>query len=176
MIRWQIELMWPLVIAFLLIACFTLYVFIHSERRYRLKMVLVPALLATAAFSFTWFGGRLGYAAPAPLPQNFEYVTHRLVVEDNRKAWVDILLVSRKPLQRDARLHRLPWSKPLEDALKQAQRMQREGGGRIEIDSQGRGDPYPQWVPRRVLPQDDAPKGPFPSREDDLLAPVGPMT
>lgn len=170
MIRWQLELLWPLVAILLLLTAFGLYVVVHSDRRYRLKLVLIPALLAAAVFSFVAFGSRLGYAYPAGLPVSFEYVTHKVIIEGHRKAWIDILVVSRKPLESAARLHRLPWSKELEDVLKQGQEMQR-GGGRIEMDRDG--DAYPQ-IPRRVLPQDEAPKDPLPEREPDILAPRGP--
>jgi hypothetical protein len=171
MTRWQIELLWPLVVALLAFVCFALYVFVHTDRFYRLKLLLIPALLAMSAFSFTWFGQQLGYAYPAGLPRSFEYVAHRLILVENQKTWLDILVVSRQPLERDSRLHRLPWSEKLEDALKKAHQMQK-GGGRVEM-GRGDGDDYPQWVPRRVLPQDDAPKDPLP-REGDMLAPHGP--
>ena len=171
MTRWQIELLWPVIIGLLAFVGFALYVFIHTDRFYRLKLLLIPAVLATAAFSFTWFGQQLGYAYPEGLPRSFEYVAHRLILVDNRKAFVDILVVSRKPLERDARLHRMPWSQKLEDALKNAHQMQK-GGWRVEM-GRGNGDAYPDWVPRRVLPQDDVPKDPLP-REGDMLAPNGP--
>ncbi len=172
----QLQLMWPLVTALLALTGFALYVFIHNDRRYRVKLVLIPALLWTALFSFLWFGGRLGYAYPAGLPLAFEYVAHKLILEDNRKSWIDVMAVSRKPLERDARLHRVPWSKPLEDALKKAREMQRGGGSiHMELGRNGIGDPYPQWVPRRVLPQDVTPKDLLPD-QFDLLAPRGPTT
>jgi hypothetical protein len=167
MIRWQLHLLWPLVAVLLAMAAFSLYVFSHNDRLYRLKLLMIPALLCTTLFSFAWFGGRLGYGYPAGLPDALEYVAHKLVIEDNRKAWIDVMAVSRKPLERDARLHRLPWSQPLEDALKKARDMQ-QGGGSIELQrgrGAGTGDDYPSWVPRRVLPQDVMPK-------DELPAPV----
>jgi len=174
MIRWQLGLFWPLVVAMLGLVAFTLYVFSHSERLYRLKLALIPALLGVAAFSFPWFGTRLGYAYPEGLPASFEYVAHRTIVQDRRKAWIDILVVSRKPLESDTRLHRVPWSRPLEEALKQAQRMQ-PGGGWIEMDRAQREGDDPHWMPRRVLPQDVLPKDALPDREPDLLRPKGPM-
>jgi hypothetical protein len=172
-IRWQLELLWPLVSTLLALAIFALYVFSHSDRHYRLKLVLIPGLLAVVVFSFTWIGDKMGYAHPGALPASFEYVAHKLILENNRKTWIDILVVSRKPLERDARLHRMPWTKALEDSLKRASRMQQEGGGRIEMDGRGNGDEYPEWMPRRVMPQDDMPKDPLPEQRD-LLAPRGP--
>ena len=173
MTRWQIELLWPLVVALLAFVCFALDVFVHTDRFYRLKLLLIPAVLATAAFSFTWFGQQLGYAYPEGLPRASEYVAHRVILVDNRKAWVDILVVSSQPLETvgDARLHRLPWSQKLEDALKHAHPGLQKVG-RVEM-GRGNGDAYPDWVPRRVLPQDDVPKDPLP-REGDMLAPHGP--
>jgi hypothetical protein len=172
-IRWQFQLLWPLAVTLFGMSAFALYVFVHTERLYRLKLLLIPAALVAAVFSFAWYGDRLGYGYPAGLPASFEYVAHRAVVEGHRKAWLDVMVVSRKPVEHSARLHRLPWSKPLEDALTQAQQMQR-GGGRIELDLAGQGDAYPSFQPRRVLPQDDAPKDPLPDAQvPDLLAPQG---
>jgi hypothetical protein len=66
-------------------ATFTLHVYAHTDRLYRLKLVVIPALLAVAALSFIWFGAELGCGYPAGLPERFEYVTHRLVLENDRK-------------------------------------------------------------------------------------------
>jgi hypothetical protein len=172
-IRWQLTLLWPLVATVLILSAFALYVFAHSERLYRLKLALIPAVLAAAVASFMWFGSRLGYAFPAGLPQSFEYIAHKVILVDNRKAWLDVLVVSRKPLERDARLHRMPWTKELEDALKGAQEIKKQGG-QVDME-QGGGDEYPQWVPKRVQPQQEMPKDPIPERqsEPDLLAPDG---
>ncbi len=173
MMHWELELLWPLVLTLFTLAAFALYVFVHNDRLYRLKLVLIPAVLLATLFSFSWFGARLGYAYPAGLPPAFEYVAHKLILVENRKAWLDVMVVSRKPLERDARLHRMPWSKPLEDALKKARQMQK-GGGMIVMENKGKGDRYPQWMPRRVLPQDAVPKAPPDKAPVDLLAPTGP--
>jgi hypothetical protein len=172
MIRWQLHLLWPLAAVLIGLAGFALYVFAHSDRLYRLKLLLIPAMLAVCAFSFTFFAARLGYGAPAPLPVHFEYLTHKVILEGPRKTWIDILAVSRKPLERDARLHRVPWSEKLENSLKLAREM-RKTGGDIELH-RGDNDDYPGYVPKRVMPQDVAPKDPIPEQrpaQPDILAP-----
>jgi hypothetical protein len=183
-IRWQLHLMWPLLAALLTLGAFALYVFTHSARLYRLKLVLIPALMGTMAFSFPWLASRMGYGYPEGLPDRFEYVSHRLVLEEHRKAWIDVMVVSRKPLERDARLHRMPWSDALEKALKKAQQMQ-QGGGEVQMERRGDSDEYPDWMPRRVVPSEVMPKepprnapgrpAPSPSPDaSDLLRPQGP--
>ena len=179
MIRWQLHLMWPLLLTLLALAAFALYVLSHVGRHYRLKLLLIPALIGAMTFSFPWLASRMGYGYPQGLPQSFEYVAHKLVIVDRRKAWLDILVVSRQPFEDDARLHRMPWSDELEQALKKAQQMQQNGGGTVHME-RGEGDDYPSWMPRRVLPQDVAPKDPPPvggrthPPRHDLLKPQGP--
>jgi hypothetical protein len=174
-IHQQLQLLWPLVAALLAISVFALYVFCHTDRNYRLKLLLMPALLLAAATSFTWLGQKLGYASPHELPASFEYVTHRLVLVGDRKSWLDILVVSRTPLERDARLHRVRWTKELEDALSAARQMQRQDEGWVEMQRDADGSTDAQrWKPRRVLPQHAMPK-PAPTEDRrDLLAPNGP--
>jgi hypothetical protein len=183
-IRWQLNLLWPLLAALLTLGAFALYVFTHTARLYRLKLVLIPALMGTMAFSFPWLASRMGYGYPEGLPDRFEYVAHKLVLEKHRKAWIDVMVVSLKPLERDARLHRMPWSEALEKALKKAQQMQ-QGGGEIRMERRGNTDEYPDWMPRRVVPGEAMPKDPpqspprrtmpnQPPDATDLLRPQGP--
>jgi hypothetical protein len=160
--RLQLQALWPLTVGMLAFAIFTLYVYVHCERHYRLKLVLLPALLVLVAVSYQWFGSRLGYGYPAAVPKSFEYIAHRLIVEDRRKVWIDVLLVNRAPLSRDPRLHRMQWSQQLETALRWAQQMQQSGGGWIEMDRIEGSDDEPHWLPRRVLPQFIVPKDALP--------------
>jgi hypothetical protein len=187
MIRWQLELMWPLLVTLLLLSAFMLYVYTHSAKLYLLKVALIPALMGVMAFSFPYLASRMGYGYPEGLPESFEYVAHKLVIEEQRKAWIDVMVVSRKPLERDARLHRMPWSDALEKALKKAQQMQQHGGGEVRME-RGQGDEYPNWMPRRVMPSEVMPKDglrPAPGRPTmppsapppdaaDMLQPKGP--
>ena len=172
MLKQQFDLLSPLTIVLVLLAVLVLYVYYSTDRHYRIKILLGPALLAACAGAFAFVGARLGYGWPAPLPQSFEYMAHKAIVVGQHKDWIDVLLVSRKPFDRRPRLHRVPWSQALEDALDRAQAM-KEGkeGGDIVMDRAGPGssllndalgDPYPDYVPKRVLPQQQIPKSPHP--------------
>jgi hypothetical protein len=134
-----------------------------TDQHYRLKLLLGPALLAACAGSFAVVGSALGYAWPAALPESFEYMAHRPVVVDQHKRWVDVLLVSRKPFESAPRLHRIPWSQAMEEALETAQAMKEgQAGGEIVMEAgggPGHGDSYPAYVPKRILPQQQRPKG-----------------
>lgn len=159
MIREQMLTLWPLVAVLLAVVALALYVLTHTERQYRLKLVLIPAVLAAAIGSAAVFGARLGYAFPSPLPEAFEYLSHKVILEGDEKRWIDILVVRRKPLDTGARLHREPWSQKLEDALKKARSMQ-AGGGEIHVERDG--DETGDLTPRRVLPEQVLPKTPIP--------------
>jgi hypothetical protein len=159
MIREQMWALFPLVAIVLLLAALALYVLCHTERQYRLKLALIPAVLAAGLGSAVLFGAKLGYAFPAPLPKSFEYLSHKVILEGDEKRWIDILVVRREPLDTGARLHREPWTQKLEDALKKASGMQ-AGGGEIHMDRDG--DESGDLTPRRVLPEQVTPKTPVP--------------
>lgn len=173
MLREQLSLLAPLLSAFIVLSLLILYVHYSTDRLYRLKLVLGPALLLACVFSVPFVGVKLGYGWPAPLPQSFEYVAHKSVVIDSEKRWIDVLVLSRKPFKADSRLHRIPWTQKLEDSLEKAKEM-KEGreGGEIVMNGQGangdqRGDEYPDYIPKRVLPQEQRSKPALVPRQGD---------
>lgn len=165
MLKEQLGLLYPLVAILLATAVLVLYVYYASPRHYRLKLLLGPALLAASVFAVPGVGARLGYAWPSPLPASFQYIAHKTVVVEGEKRWIDVFLVSRKPLRGDARVHRIRWTAPVEKVLDQAQQMKEDpGGGEIVVNGSreatpGGGD-HPGYSAMRVLPQDRVHKGP----------------
>lgn len=163
MLQHQISLLYPLATCFVLMTVLVLYVFYTTDRHYRIKLLLGPALLVAAVFTVPSVGARLGYAWPVALPESFEYVAHKTVLDGIEKRWIDVLLQSREPYDPHARLHRIPWTQKAESLLEKAQRM-KEGqeGGDILVTRRGArngsSDAYPDHVPRRVLPRDEHPK------------------
>lgn len=171
--REQFLLFAPTLAVLMLLLAFVLYVFYSTDRHYRLKLLLGPALVIASLAVVPSLGAQLGYGWPAGLPVSFEYLAHRVKVEATENRWIDVLVVSRKPFSTEPRLHRVRWSQKLEDALYQAQQM-KEGkeGGDIEMNADGHaasnGDSYPSYVPKRVLPRDQSPKpGNSPPRAPD---------
>ncbi len=173
LLQYQMWLLAPLVLVLVLMMAFAIYVFYSSDRRYRLKLVLGPALILTAYFSFVLVGAHLGYAYPAKLPKKFLYLDHAVVMstDGTKKEWIDIFLISKDPWSDKTRLQRIPWSKNMEEAAKQAQSIRRGGGvasmerkdGKPSADEQSGssdGDEYPDYIPKRVMPQDVLPKEP----------------
>ena len=174
MLREQLSLLSPVVAILLLAVVFVLYVHYTSPRHFRIKLLLGPVLLAACAFAVPAIGARLGYGWPVDLPVSFQYLAHRTVVVGGEKRWIDVLLLSRKPLGRDARLQRIPWTPGVEKVLEQAEQM-KEGpeGGEIVVEGRQAGKrsgprgTAPEYSATRVLPQDEAPKGrPAPARPD----------
>lgn len=175
MLTEQMSLLYPIVAIFLLLMVFVLYVYYTSDRQYRIKLLLGPTLLVACVFTVPTVGARLGYGWPAPLPASFQYLAHRTVIIEGEKRWMDVLLISRKPLDMEARLHRIRWTKEMEDVLNQAERMKEgPGGGEIAVTgptggSTGRDGSTGHSV-TRVLPQDRMPKHAPPTR----IHPPGP--
>jgi len=188
MLNLQITLLYPIVAIFLLMTVFVLYVYYTSDRHYRIKLLLGPVLLAACVFTVPCVGARLGYGWPTPLPASFQYLAHRTVVAGGEKQWIDVLLLSRRPLGTNARLHRIPWTRKVEDVLEEANRMKEgPGGGEIVVTGpagrSGTGGGNPEYSTTRVLPQDQTPKAAPPSlgnprngpREGPRTTPTNPL-
>ena len=162
--RQQFTLLSPLFVVFGLLIALILYVFYSSDRHYRIKLLLGPALFVACTYAIPYVGSKLGYGWPAALPQSFEYMAHKAVVVGTEKRGIDVLVVSRQPFSTQPRLHRVPWTQKMEDALDKAQEMKegKEGGDIVMNGAAGGargGDSYPDYVPKRVLPQEQNPKG-----------------
>lgn len=169
MLTEQMSMLYPVVAILLLLTVFVLYVYYTSDRLYRIKLLLGPALLAACVFIVPWIGARLGYAWPAPVPASFRYLAHRTVVVDGQKRWMDVFLVSRRPLDAQARLLRIRWTRQMEDVLDEAERMKEgPGGGEIIVNGPTAGsggfggDAGHSAI--RVLPQDQVQKHAPPAR------------
>lgn len=169
MLTEQLDLLYPVVAVFLLVAVLVLYVHYTSDRQYRIKILLAPALLTACAFTVPLIGTRLGYGWPTPLPTSFQYLAHKTVVVDGEKRWMDVMLVSREPLDPRSRLHRVRWNRELEKVLEEAERM-KEGrdGGDIVVTSPSRegggGEREGGHSAIRVLPGDRMPKDAVPTQ------------
>jgi hypothetical protein len=118
----SIESHWPLGLGLLLIAGFGSWVFIHSNRSYLLRWALIPASLVVAIASSRVYDARLGYAVAAELPPNFVYLGHKVVLERAHKAGIEVWAQAA-----DSRLYRIPYSKPMEQALEHAHDQARSG-------------------------------------------------
>ena len=176
MLRQQFLLLSPVLSIFLLLLVFILYVYYSTDKRYRLKLLLAPALLVACVLTIPYVGVQLGYGWPAPLPQSFEYMAHKTILVGTEKRWIDVLVSSRKPFLAEPRLHRIAWTENMETALDQAQQMkQGKEGGDIVMSGEGGqslfGDRYPAYVPKRVLPREQAPKAPIAPRRAPEQAP-----
>ena len=172
MLTERLSLLSPVVAVLLLLCVLVLYVHYTSDRQYRIKLLLGPALLGACVLAVPSIGARLGYGWPTPLPADFQYLAHRTVVMEGQKRWMDVMLISRKPLDTQARLHRVRWTKELENVMEEAQRM-KEGpeGGEVRVTGPGRArggsdDQAGGHSAIRVLPADRMPKDaiPAPSR------------
>ncbi len=113
---------WPLAFGLLLIAAFGSWVFIHSHRSYLLRWALIPVSLLVAVASAKVYDARLGYAVAMQLPPEFVYLGHQVVVEQKHKAGIEVWTQSAR-----TRLYRIPYSKPMEQALERAHEQAKSG-------------------------------------------------
>jgi hypothetical protein len=113
---------WPLALGLILIAGFGSWVFMHSNRSYLLRWALIPASVIVAVVSAQLYNVRLGYAVPTELPPKFLYLGHNVVIEKARKTGIEVWAQTV-----NTRLYRIPYSKPVEEAMNQA-REQAKGG------------------------------------------------
>jgi hypothetical protein len=118
----SIESHWPLGFGLLLIAGFGSWVFMHSNRSYLLRWVLIPVSLVVAVASAKVYDARLGYAVPAELPPNFVYLGHKVVLDRAHKTGIEVWAQAA-----DSRLYRIPYSRPMEKALQHARDQAKSG-------------------------------------------------
>jgi hypothetical protein len=125
---------WPLAFGLLLVAGFGSWVFIHSNRSYLLRWAMIPLSLAVAVASAKVYDTRLGYAVAAELPKRFVYLGHQVVVEDKHKTGIEVWAQVT-----ENRVYRIPYSKPMEEALELA-REQAKGGLPVVMSKRASGD------------------------------------
>ena len=113
---------WPLALGLILIAGFGSWVFIHSNRSYLLRWALIPVSVIVAVLSANLYNVRLGYAVAGELPPKFLYLGHKVIVEKAHKTGIEVWAQTSS-----SRLYRIPYSKPVEEAMDQA-REQAKGG------------------------------------------------
>ncbi|HXS54174.1 MAG TPA: hypothetical protein VN782_16675 [Usitatibacter sp.] len=113
---------WPLAFGLLAIAAFGSWVFIHSDRSYLLRWAMIPLSLLVAVASAAVYDAGLGYAVAAKLPPRFVYLGHQVVVEQQHKAGIEVWAQAAR-----TRLYRIPYSKPMEEALNRAHEQAKSG-------------------------------------------------
>jgi len=113
---------WPLSFALILMAAFGAWVFIHSNRSYLLRWVIVPLSLCVSVVSAKVYDAALGYAMQGELPAKFLYLGHHVVVEKNHKTAIEVWTKAGK-----TRLYRIAYSKSAESAMDGAREQAKNG-------------------------------------------------
>jgi hypothetical protein len=113
---------WPLLVGLVLIAGFGSWVFIHSNRSYLLRWAVIPLSLVVAVASAKMYDARLGYAVAQQLPEKFVYLGHQVVVEQKHKAGIEVWV-----RVAETRLYRIPYTRPMEEALDHAREQSKAG-------------------------------------------------
>jgi hypothetical protein len=118
----QLTTYWPLAFGLILIAGFGSWVFIHSNRSYLLRWAIIPLSLLVAVASAQVYDARLGYAVAKELPKRFVYLGHQVVVEEKHKTGIEVWAQVT-----ENRVYRIPYSKPMEEALDHAREQAKAG-------------------------------------------------
>ncbi|HUL64808.1 MAG TPA: hypothetical protein VLW55_09350 [Burkholderiaceae bacterium] len=113
---------WPLSFTLILMAGFGAWVFIHSNRSYLLRWIIVPLSLCVSVVSAKVYDAALGYALQGDLPAKFLYLGHHVVVEQNRKTAIEVWTKAGK-----TRLYRISYSKSAESAMDAAREQAKTG-------------------------------------------------
>jgi len=145
-----IDSYWPLGLGLVLIAGFGSWVFIHSNKSYLLRWAVIPISLAVAVASAKVYDARLGYAVAVELPPKFVYLGHQVVVERMHKAGIEVWAQAAR-----TRLYRIPYSKPMEQALERA-REQAKSGLPVVMQRRKGQDGLPAPGERRLADSGDA--------------------
>ncbi len=149
-----LQLYSPIIVLLTLLVSFSTYVFIQAPRKYLLKWLLIPTSLVVGVFAVFLFSMSAGYAMPTTLPDQFTLLGSHVVVSGKKKDAIEVWGLTDK-----SRLYRIPYSKQMEQALREAKE-KGKGGGRVDLKKQGteKGENEDQYESNLVLPSDENPK------------------
>lgn len=118
----------PLWLLEMMVLAFSVYVFLQVPQKYRLKLIMIPLAFLVSLASIFVFDAMLGYAYPSQLPEKFVLMGYNVIMKDNKKHSIEVW--TRK---KSTRLYVVPYSKPLEEALKEAGK-KAQGGNPVEMN------------------------------------------
>lgn len=155
-----------------------LFVYVQSPGRSVVRLMVVPLAISCVLASPVLFAQLMGYSVSWPLPDRFTFLAFQPVVEAGKKTALEIWLRE----DRATRLLRAPYSKELEQMLKDAAKG-KKGGREARITRRGKGDPghdesksqRGQYELRFDSPSDipkDMPPGSAPRPEAEEEAPL----
>jgi hypothetical protein len=104
------------VVLFGLFACFLAYV---SRVRALVKLLVLPAFMVGVTLGYWYFLEEIGKPANIPLPEESEYVAHRITNEDTIIVWL--------LFEGEDRLYVIPYTRAAAKALEDARQGEEEG-------------------------------------------------
>ena len=126
--------LWPILGLQLLSLTAALFVHLHAPGRGVVKMLVVPLALVCLIASPVLFAQLMGYSVHWPLPAQFTMLAYQPVVKAGVKTELEIWIRDGQ----GTRLHRAPWTKEMEQLLKEAQQGSK-GGRQARITRKGSG-------------------------------------
>lgn len=113
----------PIIVFLVCLVSISLWVILKSETLTALKVLLVPAVISLAIFAGVSVISLLGHAVPERPSERVAVLAHRAVVENGVKKKLELWVISNGT----SRLHVLPYTKKLEEALEKGQQARRQG-------------------------------------------------
>lgn len=109
-----------------LFACCLAYV---SKLRAPVKLLILPAFMVAVVVGYSYFLEEIGKPASIPLPEESQYVAHRITHEDTIIVW----LIA----EGDERLYVIPYSREAAKELEEARKKTQEGKGQSVTTKDG---------------------------------------
>lgn len=106
----------PVIVVITAFGVISSYLTIKLPWSYKLKLIIIPLLIASSFFLIQWFSSRLGYAVHTYPSEKFAVISFRPVVSkesEEKKIELWVVLKNGK-----SRLYSIPWSQKMEDELR----------------------------------------------------------
>lgn len=106
----------PVVVVITAFGVVSSYLTIRLPWSYKLKLIIIPLLIASSFFLIQWFSNKLGYAVHSYPTEKFAVISFRPVAsktDGEKKIELWVVLKNGK-----SRLYSIPWSQKMEDELR----------------------------------------------------------
>jgi hypothetical protein len=118
-----LELLIPVIVILLSCAAWALFIFIRSNAATTVKVIAVPVIITGSFVVVFLLTQWLGRSVPLPLPDEINVIAHQTLVKNSKKTSIEIWVKEKD----NTRLYIIPYSKPMEGALNEAEKGRQQG-------------------------------------------------
>jgi len=113
----------PVILLSLIVLSLTVFVFIQSEGKNLLKMLLIPMAIFSGIAAPVIFITLMGYSVFVELPEKFTVIAHNVIIEDGKKKYIEIWT----RFGYTSRLYILHYNKEMEKQLEESGKGNKKG-------------------------------------------------